>query len=141
MHNAERTEEFDISCEDFYKVIVDYASYPEFVDGVSDIEVLEQDENGARVKYYLKMIKEFSYVLKMKHNAPAGISWTLESGDIFKVNEGYWNLEDLGNGKTKVTYGLGLDFKMFAPKPILKKLVSHNLPNMMQAYYDRAKQA
>ena len=136
---VERTEVFDVDIETFYSVIIDYAAYPEFVDGVSGIEILNQDENEAEVEYSLNLIKTFSYILHLKHERPNTVEWNLKSGDIFKSNKGSWTLKDLGDGKTEVTYSLDVVFKGFAPKMIVNKLVSSNLPSMMKSYYKRAK--
>jgi ribosome-associated toxin RatA of RatAB toxin-antitoxin module len=67
------------------------------------------------------------------------VSWVLESGDLFKKNDGNWTLKDLGGGKTEVTYTLEVDFKMFAPNAILSALTEKNLPVMMQSFFKRAK--
>ncbi len=136
---ANRTEIMDIDINKLYDVIIDYAKYPDFVDGVDSIEILEADENGARVKYSINLIKQFSYIIKLTHQRPNKVTWTLESGDIFKSNVGGWDLKDLGDGKVEVTYSLEIDFKIFAPKMIVNKLVSSNLPQMMKAYYNRVK--
>jgi ribosome-associated toxin RatA of RatAB toxin-antitoxin module len=139
MASVSRTETFDVEIEKLYNVIEDYESYPDFVDGVSTINVLEKDENGARVEYGLNLIKKFKYVLKLTHNRPNGLSWEFESGDLFKKNNGSWDLKDLGNGQTEVTYSLDVDVKGFVPKSIISKLTDSSLPTMMKAYQDRAR--
>jgi coenzyme Q-binding protein COQ10 len=136
---VETTEVFQAPLDNVYSVIVDYQSYPEFVDGVSSVNILEQDEQGARVEYALNLIKKFTYILKLTHKAPNQVSWELESGDIFKKNSGSWSLIDLGNGETEVNYQLDIEFKGFAPKAVVNKLVSGNLPKMMAQYHERAK--
>jgi coenzyme Q-binding protein COQ10 len=136
---ANRTEIYDIDINKLYDVILDYAKYPEFVDGVDSIEVLESSESGALVKYSINLIKQFTYTLKLTHEKPNKVSWVLESGDIFKSNVGGWDLKDLGDGKTEVTYSLEIGLKIFAPKMIVNKLTSSNLPSMMKAFIDRAK--
>ena len=138
MAKVSKTEVFDVAIEDFYNVIIDYASYPDFVDGVDDVDVLEQDDDGARVKYSLNLIKEFTYIMKLKHEKPNRVSWELESGDLFKKSSGSWNMTDLGNGKVEVEYSIDVELKVFAPKMIMKKLVSSNLPKMMKSYAIKA---
>ncbi len=141
MAKASRTEIFDVDINKFYEIIEDYEKYPEFVDGVSEIEVLEKSETSAKVKYSLNLIKKFTYTLSMTQEKPRKLSWVLDSGDFFKTNSGSWELKDLGDGKTEVTYSLEVDFKILAPKMIVNKLVATNLPQMMKAYYKRAKES
>lgn len=139
MASASRTEVVDVDINKLYDVLVDYEKYPEFVDGVSGIKVLAKDENTAKVEYNLNMIKSFKYIINLKQERPSRVSWTLDSGDLFKKNDGEWKLKDLGNGKTEVTYTLDLDFKMFAPSSILSALTEKNLPAMMGSFFKRAK--
>lgn len=139
MATATRTEIFEVDINKLYDVIVDYARYSEFVDGVSSTKVLSQNETSAKVEYSVNMIKSFKYILATTQSKPTKVSWVLDSGDLFKKNDGSWTLKDLGGGKTEVTYTLEVDFKMFAPNSILTALTEKNLPVMMQSFYKRAK--
>lgn len=141
MAEVSRTEVFDVPIEKLYQTITDYKSYPDFVDGVSSLSVLEQTEAGARVEYHLNIIKKFKYTLKLTHQKPTQISWVFESGDLFKKNNGQWKLKDLGDGKTEVTYGLEVEIKGFIPGAgtIVNNLTEKNLPAMMKAFLKRAK--
>lgn len=139
MAQATRTEVVDVDINKLYSVIVDYAKYPEFVDGVSGIKVISQNDTSAKVEYSLNLIKSFKYIINTQMSKPVSVKWTLDSGDLFKKNDGEWILKDLGNGKTEVTYSLNVDFKMFAPNAILSALTEKNLPVMMQSFFKRAK--
>lgn len=138
MAKASRTEIVNIPAEKLFDTIVDYKSYPDFVEGVSAIKVLEQTANDAKVEYSLNVIKSFKYIVNTKMQRPTSVSWELDSGDLFKKNNGSWALKDLGNGKTEVTYSLEIDFKLFAPSSILSALTEKNLPMMMKSFFDRA---
>lgn len=139
MASASRTEVVDVEINKLYDVLIDYKKYPDFVDGVSSINVLSQNDSTAKVEYGINMIKNFKYIININQVKPTLIKWTLDSGDLFKKNDGEWKLKDLGNGKTEVTYTLDLDFKMFAPSSILSALTSKNLPIMMESFFKRAK--
>lgn len=139
MAQTSRTEIVDVEINKLYDVIIDFAKYPEFVDGVSAIKVLSQNEKEAKVEYSLNVIKTFKYIINTKMERPTKVSWVLDSGDIFKKNDGSWVLKDLGNGKTEVTYGLEVDVKMFAPGAVINALTTKNLPIMMESFFKRAK--
>jgi ribosome-associated toxin RatA of RatAB toxin-antitoxin module len=140
MAKAERTEVFDVPVDKFYQAIIDYNSYPDFVDGMKSIEVSEQSDAGAIVKFNISIVKEISYTIKLTHKPNEEVSWTLVSGDIMKVNNGKWTLKDLGNNKTEVTYNLEVELKGFLPGlgMIEKTLVNTNLPMTMKAFAKRA---
>lgn len=139
MATASRTEIVDVDINKLYDVIVDYAKYADFVDGVSSTKVISQSETSAKVEYSVNMIKSFKYTLATTQVKPTKVSWVLDSGDLFKKNDGQWLLKDLGGGKTEVTYSLEVDFKMFAPNSILTALTQKNLPVMMESFFKRAK--
>ena len=140
MARAERTEIFDVPVDKFYKAIIDYRSYPKFVDGMKSVEVQSESGDGATVKFNLNLIKEISYVLKLSHRSNQEVSWNLVSGDLMKVNNGKWTLKDLGGARTEVTYSLEVELKGFLPGlgMVEKTLVSTNLPLNMKAFAKRA---
>jgi coenzyme Q-binding protein COQ10 len=139
MATASRKEIVDIEINKLFDTIIDYNKYPDFVDGVSAIKVLSQNETSAKVEYSLNVIKSFKYIINTKMQKPTSVTWTLDSGDLFKKNNGEWKLKDLGNGKTEVTYSLDIDFKLFAPAAILSALTEKNLPVMMQSFFNKAR--
>jgi coenzyme Q-binding protein COQ10 len=139
MPQATRTETWDAPIEKIFEIITDYNSYPEFVDGCSSVNVLEQSDTDARVEFGLNLIKKFKYILHLKQTRPNQISWSFESGDIFKKNEGSWQLKDLGDGRTEVQYGLEVEVKGFAPKTLVNSLTEKNLPAMLKSYHQRCK--
>lgn len=142
MASASKTEIYDVPVEKFYQALIDYQSYPEFVEGVSGIDIQNQSADGATVTYHINLIKKFSYTINLSHEENAKVSWTLDSGDLLKVNNGSWSLKDLGDGKTEVTYSLEVEVKGFFPGlgMIEKTLVSTNLPATMKAFAKRAAQ-
>lgn len=136
MAGAKTTEVFNCSVEDFYKIISDYDKYPEFLQEVKDCKVLEDQGSKKLVEFHVNVVKQFSYRLWMTEEPPHKISWTFDSGDLFKVSNGSWVLEDEA-GKVRATYEVEAKFKVFIPGPISKALVNVNLPNMMSSYKKR----
>ena len=141
MAKASRTEVFDIDINRLYDVIVDFESYPDFVLGVNDIKVHDMTETSGVVEYSIDMIKKLNYQLDMEMSRPNKVAWTFKKGDRFKINDGGWDLKDLGDGKTEVTYSLEIEVKGFIPgaKMIVNKLTETSLPSMMKSFYERAK--
>ncbi len=142
MGQAKRTAQYDVDVHKLYKVIIDYPSYPSFVDGVSSIQVLSQSDTDAKVEYSLNVIKTFKYIIntqmKKESDKSYRIQWSLDSGDLFKKNNGSWFIQEISPGKTEVTYELEVDLKMFAPSSILTALTNKNLPAMMDSFAKKA---
>lgn len=139
MTGADRTETFDISADKIFKVLTNYESYPDFMDGVKSVKELSRDGNTAIVEYHLSIIKKFTYSVKITEVENESLSWTFEGGDLFNSNNGSWTLKDNGDGSTEVTYHLDLDFKVKVPGLMAKKLASSSLPSMMKAVCKKAK--
>lgn len=140
MAKAEKTEIFDVPADKFYKAIVDYKSYPQFVDGVESVEIKNESADGATVTMNLNLIKKISYTIKLNHTPNKEVNWSLVSGDMMKINNGKWTLKDLGQARTEVTYSLEVEFKGFLPGLglIEKTLVNTNLPLTMKAFAKKA---
>jgi coenzyme Q-binding protein COQ10 len=138
MAAASTVETFAIPNDKFFAIISDYEKYPEFLSEVKSVKVIETKGNKKLVEFSVSVLKTFTYRLWITEEKPKHISWTLDSGDVFKTSIGSWDLEDVG-GKTKAKYAVEATFKVFMPGPIAKTLVSVNLPNMMKAYQDRVK--
>jgi ribosome-associated toxin RatA of RatAB toxin-antitoxin module len=142
MAKADYSTDVDVAADRFYAAVLDYASYPKFVDGMKSAEVLEQKESTTRVRYRLSMMgKEFTYVLDHVA-APESMElrWSLVESDFFSKNTGAWRIESLKDGHAKVSYELDVEFKISIPGFMLKGLVKGSLPGMVRGFEGRAKE-
>ena len=108
---GEKTVEIDAPIERVFEIAADIQNSPEWQGSLKDVEVLERGpdkraelvntESDAKVKT-VKARLRFSY------DEPTGIRWVQEKGDT-KSLKGWWDLEDLGDGRTRATYGLDVD--------------------------------
>ena len=136
MASAETSEEFTCTAKQLFSIITDYEKYPEFLTEVKECKIIETNGNNKLVEFSVSVIKNFTYRLKMTEEPNNKITWELDSGDIFKVSNGSWELSEEGN-KTTAKYWVEAKFKGFVPGPVAKALVSVNLPNMMASYHKR----
>lgn len=80
----------------------------------SDIEVaecLERDAEGRQLVVRMESetaIKRIDSTLRYSYAEPTRIAWAQDEGDL-KAVAGSWELEDLGGGRTHVTYTLEVD--------------------------------
>ncbi len=142
MAQAEIREVLAVEMDKLFDVITRYEDYPKFVDGVNSIEVERKGPGHARVTYHVSMMKDFSYVLDLREDRKKGrVEWTLIESDMFKVNNGLWELKAVGTGKTEAFYRLEVEFKIPVPGLILNRLVKGNLPSMVKSFEKQAKKA
>lgn len=108
---ASWTVEIAAPRERCYEIVADVASSPEWNGTLEDVEVLERDPEGrALVVETLSdaMVKKVRSRLRFAYDPPGGLSWEQEKGET-KWLTGSWVLEDLGEGRTRATYGLRTD--------------------------------
>ena len=108
---GERSVEIQAPIERCFDIAADIQSAPDWQGSLLDVEVLERDgdrrativetESDAKVKT-VKTRLRFSY------DKPSRIEWVQEKGDV-KSLRGWWDLEDLGDGRTRATYALEVD--------------------------------
>ncbi len=136
MAKASKTVEVNVPIQKFWDVIVDYEKYSEFVDGVSSVKV----HSKSKIEYRIELLgKDIHYTLEHHESAPNHMHWKMIDSNIFKSNDGSWELKDLGNGKTEVTYSLELEFKIYVPGMVLNGLVKSTLPKMISQFEERTK--
>ncbi len=138
MASASTVETFHCTRDQLFSVITDYEKYSEFLSEVKSCRILKSEGPKKLVEFNVSVIKTFTYRLWITESPPGRVSWTLESGDLFKTSIGSWDLTE-SNGQTQANYSVEATFKVFVPGPVAKALVNVNLPNMMAAYQKRVK--
>jgi uncharacterized membrane protein len=105
---GEASAEIDAPIEEVWDVVVDIETAPDWQDGFEDVEVLERDDEGrvliAETESDAK-VKTVKNRLRFSYEEPNLVEWRQEKGDL-KSLVGAWELEDLGDGRTKATYRL-----------------------------------
>ena len=111
MIEGERTVEIDAPIEHCYEIAADIEHATEWQGSLKDVEVLERDAEGRAELVETESdakVKNVKAVLRFSYDEPTEIRWVQEKGDT-KSLEGSWVLEDLGDERTRATYGLSAD--------------------------------
>lgn len=105
------TVEIDAPIERCYAIVADLEATPDWQPTMVDSEVLERDGEGrhARVRTVNDAkVKKATSTLRFSHHPPTRMTWTQEKGDLKSV-EGSWELEDLGDERTRATFSVAVD--------------------------------
>ena len=108
---GDRTVEIDAPIERCFTIAADIEGAPKWQGSLKDVEVLSKDGDGrAEVVETASdaKIKTVKTRLRFSYDEPTRIDWIQEKGDV-KSLHGWWNLEDLGDGRTRATYALEVD--------------------------------
>lgn len=105
------TADIDASLEEVWALVEDVARAPEWQGGLNDIEPLERDDEGRATLVESETdakVRSVKSVVRFTYEPPTRLSWTQERGELKSV-VGSWELEDLGDGRTRATYDLEVD--------------------------------
>ena len=109
--SGERSVEIEAPMERCYEIASDIANAPEWQGSLKDVEVLERDPEKratlAETESDAK-VKTVRATLRFSYEEPTAIRWVQEKGET-KSLTGSWTFEDLGEGRTRATYGLQVD--------------------------------
>jgi ribosome-associated toxin RatA of RatAB toxin-antitoxin module len=83
------------SAERIWAALLDYPSFPAIFAGVERLQVLEQDEHGARVEFWVDaVLTRYHYVLDRRYEQPGRrLTWRRSSGDLERI-EGSWEIRE-----------------------------------------------
>lgn len=99
-------------------VIADFEAYPEWQEAFKEVEILETDDDGwaTKVAFVLdaKLLRT-SYTLAYRYT-DTSMHWTLVEGEQVRALDGSYELTDLGDGTTRVTYELAVEPAFSVPK-------------------------
>lgn len=136
---AEGTTVRRIEIDRLWAVVTDYERYSEFMP--KTVESSVEDREGNTLVFVTALgfpMKTVRYKLRMILDRAAGtITWTLVSGDM-RRNDGGWRFEDLGDGRTRITYSTLVDLGYRVPGFIAKALIGKSLPGVIETVVKRA---
>ena len=108
---GERTVEIDAPIERCYEIAADIEGATEWQGSLQEVDVLERDEKRRPELVETKSdakVKSVRALLRFSYDPPDEVRWVQEKGDT-KSLEGWWRFEDLGDGRTRASYGLAAD--------------------------------
>jgi ribosome-associated toxin RatA of RatAB toxin-antitoxin module len=105
------TTEVDVPIERCWAVVEDVPTAPEWQGGLVAMDVVQRDDQGrALVCDALSdaKLRKVRTRVRFTYEAPTRLSWRMIEGELHSM-EGSWELEDLGDGRTRITYSLAVD--------------------------------
>jgi uncharacterized membrane protein len=111
MITGDRSVEIDAPIERCFDIAADIEHATTWQGSLKDVEVLSKDGDGrAEVVETASdaKVKTVKARLRFSYQAPTRIDWVQEKGEV-KSLRGWWDLEDLGGGRTRATYALEVD--------------------------------
>lgn len=100
------TAEIDAPLDQVWAVVEDVESAPQWQGGLKAMRALERDGESHAVLCETETdakVRSIKTIVRFTYDGPTRLSWSQEKGDL-KSLDGRWDLEDLGDGRTRATY-------------------------------------
>jgi carbon monoxide dehydrogenase subunit G len=110
LSNSASTD-IDAPIDAVWTIVSDVARWPEWQDSLGSIDVLEQDADGYATLCAIEIdatMMKIKMKLACSYTAPIQVSFERVSGDLSALS-GSWQLEDLGDARTRATYQLDVN--------------------------------
>jgi uncharacterized membrane protein len=141
---GDRTVEIAAPMQACFDIAADLRRAPEWQGSLKDVEVLESDADGRASLVETESdakVKTVKSTLRFRYDPPGRIDWEQERGEV-KSLHGWWQFEDLGDGRTRATYGLDVDpgrmLGLLLRGPVQDTVLSFLLGNAAEGLKGRA---
>lgn len=105
------TAEIDAPIDEVWALVENVERAPDWQGGMNDMRALERDDENraslceAESDAKVRAVKS---IVRFHYDPPHLLRWTQVEGDLKSV-DGRWELEDLGEGRTRATYWIETD--------------------------------
>ena len=138
MATVNRSALLPYSAHDMYCLVNDVASYPQFMDGCSSVEIIEHTDQLMRATLYLKKAgMEVSFTTCNRLVADTSIEMCLQDGP-FKTFNGLWQFKALSDSACKLTLDLEFEFKSRTLAKLATGMFSGVSSNLVESLCKRA---
>jgi uncharacterized protein YndB with AHSA1/START domain len=103
--------EINAPIAEVFEVAADVEGSPRWQPEIKRAECLERDADGRQVLVRTESdakVRTLGSTLRFAYEDPTSITWEQTDGDLKSV-KGSWELEDLGEGRTRATYWMEVD--------------------------------
>ena len=138
MATVNRSALLPYSAHDMYCLVNDVASYPQFMDGCSSVEIIEHTDQLMRATLCLKKAgMEVSFTTCNQLVADTSIEMCLQDGP-FKTFNGLWHFKALSDSACKLTLDLEFEFKSRTLAKLATGMFSGVSSNLVDSLCKRA---
>ena len=100
--------EIEAPIEEVWTILADVLTAPEWQGGLKAMQDLERDAEGHVTLVESSSdakVRTIKSTVRFAYDGPTRLAWRQEKGELKSVH-GSWELEDLGEGRTRATYRL-----------------------------------
>lgn len=105
------TAEIDAPIEQVWELVEDVEIAAEWQGGLKSIRAIDRDGDGRATLCESESdakVRSIKSTVRFSYDGPTRLTWDQEKGELKSVH-GTWELEDLGDGRTRAVYSLEVD--------------------------------
>ena len=105
------TAEIEAPLEQVWALVEDVEQAPRWQGGLDALRSMERDDEGRALLCESETdakVRSIKSIVRFSYEGPTRLSWKQEEGDLKGV-EGRWELEEVGDGRTRATYWIQAD--------------------------------
>lgn len=128
--------EIDAPIETVFDVAADVEGSPRWQPEIKVAECVERDGDGNQALVHMETVvavRQVNSEMRFSYERPTRIAWVQEDGPMKSI-EGSWELEDLGDGRTRASYALEADpgrkLGLIIRGPVVDALRAHMVDSM-----------
>ena len=125
------------------EIVADFAAYPQWQDDVKAAEVLETDEDGwgTKARFTIDARVQTVHAVLAYEYTDTTMSWHLVESPQLERNDGRYELRDIGDGSTEVTYQVEITPKFKVPAMLRRQAARKVVEGALQALKRRVESA
>jgi ribosome-associated toxin RatA of RatAB toxin-antitoxin module len=145
IHGSASTE-INAPIKEVFDIAADVEGSPQWQPEIKRARCVEHDADGRQALVRTETdakVRTLVSTLRFDYDEPTRIHWRQEDGDLKSV-EGSWQLEDLGDGRTRATYEMTVDLGRMLGMVIRGPLVGvlrgqlvESMPGKLKGFVER----
>jgi ribosome-associated toxin RatA of RatAB toxin-antitoxin module len=111
MLTGSSTAEVDAPLEQVWALVEDVERAPQWQGGLKAVHALQRDDEGHAIVCQTESdakVRTITSTVRFTYDGPTTLTWRQEKGELKSV-DGRWELENLGENRTRATYSLEVD--------------------------------
>lgn len=138
------TGKVEVLCskEHFIATIRDVTAYPEYVEEMKEVSIIEETDSGAKVSFLVEvnvggMVIKTEYTLAYTYNDD-GVSWDLVESPNLVKNAGSWKVEVVDDEECVAYYEAEIETNLPIPLEVQQMFAEQEMPKMLETFQERA---
>jgi len=129
----------DADVDTIMDIVADLEQYPQWQEGVREVEILETDDDGwaTKARLVVQGVGMTSWMVITYTYTDNAMSWRLVESDKLAKSDGSYTMNDRGDGTTEVIYELEVAPSISLPGVVRRQIARKIVDNALKGLQSR----